>query len=521
MQDSVKRAYDAHRNFSNKSFPSGCYAPFVSLYFNTLGDVVACCKNQTLVLGNVLQQRLEDIWRGGKITALRQALANYRFEAGCEFCEWQIRGGNYEGAYPWIFEEFPVQSMEPEWPAMIEFAGSNTCNFECIMCFGELSSSIRGHREGLPPLAKAYSEQFFQDLRKFLPHLKRAKFLGGEPFLAHECFRIWDMMIEDRLSIPCHVTTNASHYDAKVERVLEALPVSLSISIDGATKETVEKIRVNANYEQLIENLHRFLDYKRRRRTYLSLTYCLMRQNWHEFGDFLIFAEGLGCQVFVNTVIDPAHCSLYTLEPEDLVDVADRMEKQGHSLKERLRVNRRVWESAVSALRSNANERQVEGVRKIKEAAFEARRDGPEGIRNHVTAAWKLCDESKFAEALEEVLKTPKTHPHYYHAVVLCGHIRRLMGDLEGAERDLDRALKMSGRRPEAFIDRAWLRLDQNNIEGGIEDAVRASELIKKGDQLEAGVTEILSLLSDRQKQLAKPTGLFKRLFQVRKKNPA
>jgi hypothetical protein len=96
-----------------------------------------------------------------------------------------------------------------------------------------------------------------------------------------------------------------------------------------------------------------------------------------------------------------------------------------------------------------------------------------------------------------------------------------LLGDLEGAERDLDRAVKMSRRRPEAFINRAWLRLDQNNIEGGIEDAVHARELIKKGDHLEAGVSEILRLLSDRQKQLARSTGLFKRLFQVRKKNPA
>jgi radical SAM protein with 4Fe4S-binding SPASM domain len=501
MQESTRKSYEAHRDFSNKAFRSGCYAPFVSLYFNTLGDVVACCKNQTFVLGNVSQQRLHDIWRSDQIAKLRQALANYQFEAGCQFCEWEIEGGNFQGAFPSIFEPFPVRSMNPEWPAMIEFAGSNTCNFECIMCFGELSSSIRAHRDGLPPLAKAYSDQFFQDLRRFLPHLRQAKFLGGEPFLAQECFRIWDMMIADGLSIPCHVTTNCSQYNAKVERVLEALPVSLSISIDGATKETVEKVRVNANYEQLIENLHRFLDYKRRRRTYLSLTYCLMRQNWHEFGDFLLFAESLGSPVFVNTVIDPSHCSLYTLAPADLVDILEDMEKQGHSLKDRLSLNYQVWESAVSALRSSANERQVEGVRKVKEAAFEARRDGPEGTRNHVTAAWKLCDESRYAEALEEVLKTPEAHPHYYHSVVLCGHIRRVTGDLEGAERDLDRAVKISARRPEAFIHRAWLRYDQARLREGIDDAIRARDLIPEGDQLEADVREVLGLLYSRQEK--------------------
>jgi len=128
-------------------------------------------------------------------------------------------------------------------------------------------------------------------------------------------------------------------------------------------------------------------------------------------------------------------------------------------------------------------------------AAFEARRDGPEGTRNHVTAAWKLCDESRYAEALKEVLKTPETHPHYYHSVVLCGHIRRMTVDLEGAERDLNRAVKMSKRRPEAYIHRAWLRLDQNSIEEGIEDAIRARELINPGGKLEADICEILDLL--------------------------
>jgi MoaA/NifB/PqqE/SkfB family radical SAM enzyme len=253
MEGSIKEAYDARRNFGNKAFSSGCYAPFVSLYFNTFGDVLACCKNWTYVLGNVARERLGDIWKGGKIDTLRRALIDYRFEGGCTFCEWQIAGGNYEGAFTSVYEEYPVQSMEPEWPAVIEFAGSNTCNFECVMCSGEFSSLIRVGREGLPPLPAMYSDAFFEDLRQFLPHLRMAKFLGGEPFLATECFRIWDTILEEGLRTPCHVTTNGSQYNGKVERVLDALPVSLSVSLDGATKKTVESIRINCDYDRLLE----------------------------------------------------------------------------------------------------------------------------------------------------------------------------------------------------------------------------------------------------------------------------
>lgn len=305
MEQTVRDAFDAVRTFKGKTFRAGCYAPFVSLYFTSLGNVLACCKNESYILGNVSKDRLKDIWNGGKTQKLRQALSNYRYEAGCEFCEWQISEGNYRGAFPWLFENFEVGSSTPEWPQMIEFAGSNTCNFECIMCNGELSSSIRAHKDGLPPLPRFYSDQFFDDLREFLPHLKRAKFLGGEPFLASETLRIWDMIIEEKLRIPCHVTTNGSQYNAKVERILEYLPISLTLSIDGRSKETYEKVRLNSNYDETFRNLYRFRKYTRKKKTYFSIAFCLMRQNWHEFIDMLLFAEELECDLFVNTVIGP------------------------------------------------------------------------------------------------------------------------------------------------------------------------------------------------------------------------
>ena len=59
MDPAIRQAYDATRDFADKGFRSGCYAPFVSMYFNTFGDVIACCKNQTFVLGNIAEQRLD------------------------------------------------------------------------------------------------------------------------------------------------------------------------------------------------------------------------------------------------------------------------------------------------------------------------------------------------------------------------------------------------------------------------------------------------------------------------------
>lgn len=514
MEDVVREAYDGNRNFGNKAFRSGCYAPFVSLYFNTFGDVLACCKNETFLLGNVLHDRLDDIWNGGKIRELRQALRNYNFKMGCEVCEWQIMGGHGKGALASIFEDFPVQSMDPEWPAQMEFAGSNSCNFECIMCYGELSSSIRSNREGLPPLPKVYLEQFFTDLRKFLPHLRQVKFLGGEPFFTQECFRIWDMMIEDGLSIPCHVTTNGSQFNAKVARVLEALPISLSISVDGVTKHTVEKIRINSHHETLIANIHQFRTYTRQRGTYFGFAHCLMQQNWQEFGDLLLFADELDCDVFVNTVIDPPHCSLYKLPVQDLARVVDEMEAQGTSLQLKLGRNRQVWDDNLQKLRANVSEQRAEQLTKVLDDYY----FGPQA--SHFTTADALFEKGLYREALDEALKVPETHPYYYRVVVLCARTSHLLDDLEGAEENLARAITLSRRRPEAYITRAWIRLEQNRLAEGLEDALHARELITEGDDFEPQVCEVLNALYKRQGKVSESLTVLDRWQDLQPQNP-
>jgi MoaA/NifB/PqqE/SkfB family radical SAM enzyme len=354
--------YHATRRFADKAFRSACYAPHVSMYFDTLGNVLACCQNVKYPVGNVTRERLLDVWRGPRARKLRRALEKNAFGAGCQFCEWQISVGNYANAFTRNFDRFPVADADPDWPQMMEFSVSNTCNLECIMCYGVLSSSIRARREGLPPLPKAYGDEFFEDLRAFLPHLKFAKFLGGEPFLAAESFRIWDLMEQEGVAPLCNVTTNGTQWNERVERILERFPVSICISMDGVAKETVESIRVNAKHETILQNFQRFLDYTRRRGTDLTLTYCLMRQNWREFGDYLLFADEHDCGVCVNLVREPAECSLYTLPLDELASIAEALERQGETLTERLGRNRSVWMEQTTALRRRV-ERAAESTR--------------------------------------------------------------------------------------------------------------------------------------------------------------
>jgi radical SAM protein with 4Fe4S-binding SPASM domain len=481
MDQAIRTAYEAARKVEKKPFPCACYAPYTSLYFNTNGDVVACCKSTSYPLGNIGKERLDDIWRGRRTHALRKALKSYNFSLGCRVCEWQINGGQFDQVYATTFDNLKVSSEEPEWPSRMEFTVSNTCNLACIMCYGELSSTIRANREKLPPLPKVYDDQFFADLRKYLPHLQEAKFFGGEPFLAQESYRIWDMMREDGVRIPIVVTTNGTQWNAKVERVLNDFHTHIAVSMDGTTKQTVESIRVNAHFETVRDNIGRFLEYVRAKKSTMSLTYCLMRQNWHEFGDYLEFGEERGLDVFINTVIDPKDCSLYTLPPGELLKIVEAMEvqdqKRGYG---NLKRNGKIWRSAVAALHKNAREMQVEGVNEVKAAANAMRSK----LRpDHVTKAWGLVSEGKFEEALAECRMVPSTDSASYEATVAEAHVLRRLRRFEESEAVLKRAIEQWRRSPKAHIQLAWLRFDQKRLEEALAIVHDAERMIGESGQ--------------------------------------
>jgi MoaA/NifB/PqqE/SkfB family radical SAM enzyme len=343
--------YDAYRDFSNKSHAALCYAPYTTLYFDNRADVRVCCHNSTFPVGNILKDSIDEIWRSARITSLREAMSAYQFGKGCEFCALQASDDWFSNLSMRRFDEFNIPDAVPEWPQQMEFSISNACNLECIMCGGLWSSTIRSRREKLPKLPHLYSREFLLSLRKYLPHLKRAKFLGGEPFLVREYYVLWDMMISENLVIPCHVTTNGTQMNARVREVMDALPFSISVSLDGATKETIERIRVNTDYEVLMRNVKHFRAYARERKTSFSLTFCLMRQNWHEFGDYCAFADDLDCSIWVNTVLNPPEFGLYTMPTAELRDVVRGMEREAPKLASRLGKNKNVWFAEFERLR--------------------------------------------------------------------------------------------------------------------------------------------------------------------------
>jgi MoaA/NifB/PqqE/SkfB family radical SAM enzyme len=320
------------------------------MYFAPDGDVRACCVNTTYPLGRIGEQSIREIWDGARLAALRDALERDDFSLGCRGCEHRIAAGDRSWSTAEQYDAYALDPV-PEFPRRMDFILSNSCNLQCAMCDGELSSSIRLHREKRPPLPPAYGDAFFEELRDFLPHLERSVFLGGEPFVGREPQRVWDLMIELGLDAPLQVVTNGTQWGPRVERYLRELPMSITISVDGWTAETLEPLRVGVDRDRLYENIDRYQAAVEAGGNTLAFHYCLMRQNWHEFGHFLLEADRRDVSTIVMTVTGPTRFSLWDLSPADLRLALESLEREGEELRPQLERNAPVWDAELERIR--------------------------------------------------------------------------------------------------------------------------------------------------------------------------
>ena len=335
---------------------SACYAPSILLVFQPDGEVRACCRNMGYPLGNVAEQRLVDIWNGPRRQELVARLAEDDFSHGCDGCRWEIETEGRDGSYPQGFEarasHLTGDPASGAWPRHMEFNLSNACNLQCIQCNGDLSSSIRIHREKRPPLPKVYGDEFFDDLAPFLTHLHTVQFAGGEPFMASENYRVWELIAEVAPDLEVQVVTNATQWNKRVEAILEKVRIAPTFSIDGVTAATYEAVRLGADHDAVLENIDRFCAYAARVGTTPTINFCLMAQNFHEFGPLLLFGEERGIRVNVSVVHYPPECAIGRLEPARIAETHAHLAAEEPTVLPHLVLNRRTWEVELARIAS-------------------------------------------------------------------------------------------------------------------------------------------------------------------------
>lgn len=361
-----------------------CVAPFVAMEFDPSGSVQACCANTLFPLGRVGQQSLSEIWRGERAQRLRAAVLAGDLTLGCTICSHRIRHHGAELPLQ-AYEQFGQGALAAEWPRRLSFSLHNTCNLECVMCGADRSSRIRTRRAGLPGLPHVYDDRFFEELPPFLRHCEFADFVGGEPFLVREHWRVWDLLADVRPDAVCSVTTNGTVWNDRVEWVLDTFPTHVRLSLDALEPELFERIRVGADFGEVMSNFDRFLAYSRERSTSLAVSFCLLKQNWHELAGVLLWAEDLGIDVTVQTVLEREFGAQH-LADGPLREVLDAMRDQERGLDGRVVRNRAVWDRQITMLETELA-RRSSGER--LEPCFDAPGPGNSEFVGARHAAWR------------------------------------------------------------------------------------------------------------------------------------
>lgn len=239
-----------------------CAAPFTSLYEGQFGKVTACCAMAD-ELGSTYTDDLETVVNGEKFKNIRKLFLNNKFPKECISCskfeeetgqiarlrkdsnrfgESQIKNA--------IKQTNPDGSMNKQFPVMLDLLWTNKCNFACMGCNGELSSTIAlKYNEAFALAHDCNPEDLNSKLWKnnndnkidyILKHqdtIKKIHLNGGEPFMQEDVHELLEVMIKHglhkKISIWSHTNGSISKYKSKniIEDYLSKWGVKCQVTI--------------------------------------------------------------------------------------------------------------------------------------------------------------------------------------------------------------------------------------------------------------------------------------------------
>lgn len=189
----------------------------------------------------------------------------------------------------------------------VEFIVETTakCNLYCPMCPRET------HKQPKADMADHIFERLVRESGKTGEHMM---LIGlGEPFMDR---RIFDRIEYcERHGISTLLSTNGTFLDEKMsERILESTLEHITLSFDGATKESYEYYRKGAKFEKVRENFVRFARMKHERKSKMQIVVQMVRmeRNWDEVEEFTRFwravpgVDQVRIKADETNVLDPA-----------------------------------------------------------------------------------------------------------------------------------------------------------------------------------------------------------------------
>lgn len=180
-------------------------------------------------------------------------------------------------------------------PLRIHLEVNDLCNLKCPHC----------PREN-PLIPKNTGHIPIEAIRNLEPWFGKANYVGlagnGEPFLHPNILEILEI-VTGAGATPS-VISNATLWKKldMIDRLAGIGPMLLNVSMDGGTKETFEKWRLRANFEEFCANLQELREAKERKRTpfpIVNFISCLMKDTIGEVEEIVEIAREAGASVVI------------------------------------------------------------------------------------------------------------------------------------------------------------------------------------------------------------------------------
>jgi len=184
-------------------------------------------------------------------------------------------------------------------PTFLQIEPVGQCNLRCQMC------PIQFRKDGPPHGPPAFMDfDTFTRLVDQFPGLKELQLQGlGEPMMHPRFFDMISYAVGKGIAVSTN-TNLTLLTDRRAELCVTSGLGELHASIDGATAETYERIRVRAHFDRIVRNLEGLVAARSRlgRSTpRIRMVVVAMRQNLHEFPDLVRLAHRLSIDsVFVQ-----------------------------------------------------------------------------------------------------------------------------------------------------------------------------------------------------------------------------
>ncbi len=154
-------------------------------------------------------------------------------------------------------------------PTQWAIAATTTCNLKCVFCPRTILERGGYNFAGDMPF------ELIHELKDYLHDAKSISVSGlGETFLHKDPEKFLGLLREyaPAASITACTNLNIPMSEERIKFILDKR-ITLSISMDGATKETYENIRKNGNYDLVRKNIDKI---NKIRETYPHFDYCVM-----------------------------------------------------------------------------------------------------------------------------------------------------------------------------------------------------------------------------------------------------